>query len=266
MQVCNVLFLFHQMGDNSSKDHFPEKMDLIYQILDVQAINPKASSQTKINLNIPASKNKPELTQKIKSNKPMGSNTKIKDNPTPFDSNKEKKRYQESLKPKERGITQRKNETQLERIKKVEKRDSEIKLQNELKKSSETHDNPEKKSIQDKQHRHRLNQQRNNNNRRNEHKSNVEFEFEGIITSEGVLEIMPDGYGFLRSSDYNYLSSPDDIYVSHSQIKLFGLKTGDTVRGEVRPPKEGERYFPLTKIENINGRKHPSRGKKSTIV
>ncbi|MGN6566555.1 MAG: transcription termination factor Rho [Flavipsychrobacter sp.] len=82
--------------------------------------------------------------------------------------------------------------------------------------------------------------------------SNIEFE--GIVVSEGVLEMMPDGYGFLRSSDYNYLSSPDDIYVSPSQIKLFGLKTGDTVTGSVRPPKEGEKYFALLKVETINGK------------
>ena len=82
------------------------------------------------------------------------------------------------------------------------------------------------------------------------------LEFEGQVASEGVLEMMPDGYGFLRSSDYNYLSSPDDIYVSPSQIKLFGLKTGDTVKGHVRPPKEGEKYFALLKVESING-KHP---------
>lgn len=80
-----------------------------------------------------------------------------------------------------------------------------------------------------------------------------DYEFEGIIQSEGVLDIMQDGYGFLRSSDYNYLSSPDDIYVSQSQIRLFGLKTGDTVLGEVRPPKEGEKYFPLIKVFKING-------------
>ncbi len=84
--------------------------------------------------------------------------------------------------------------------------------------------------------------------------SNFNLEFEGIVASEGVLEMMPDGYGFLRSSDYNYLSSPDDIYVSPSQIKLFGLKTGDTVKGNVRPPKEGEKYFALLKVETINGR------------
>jgi len=91
---------------------------------------------------------------------------------------------------------------------------------------------------------------RNRGNRRDD----KAFEFEGIISASGVLEIMPDGYGFLRSSDYNYLNSPDDIYVSQSQIKLFGLKTGDTVLGTIRPPKEGEKYFPLIKVESINGR------------
>ena len=80
------------------------------------------------------------------------------------------------------------------------------------------------------------------------------IDFDGMILSEGVLEMMPDGYGFLRSSDYNYLSSPDDVYVSPSQIKLFGLKTGDTVYGSVRPPKEGEKYFALLKVETINGK------------
>jgi len=87
-----------------------------------------------------------------------------------------------------------------------------------------------------------------------EKKEEYSFEFEGLVSSEGVLEIMPDGYGFLRSSDYNYLNSPDDIYVSQSQIKLFGLKTGDTVKGTIRPPKNGEKYFPLIKVELINGK------------
>ncbi|BDX38392.1 transcription termination factor Rho [Tenuifilaceae bacterium CYCD] len=87
-----------------------------------------------------------------------------------------------------------------------------------------------------------------------ERKNNDRFEFDGIVNTTGVLEIMPDGYGFLRSSDYNYLSSPDDVYVSQSQIKLFGLKTGDTVTGTIRPPKEGEKYFPLIKVLHINGR------------
>jgi transcription termination factor Rho len=84
--------------------------------------------------------------------------------------------------------------------------------------------------------------------------TNFNVEFDGVINAEGVLEMMPDGYGFLRSSDYNYLSSPDDVYVSPSQIKLFGLKTGDTVNGTVRPPKEGEKYFALLRVDTINGR------------
>jgi transcription termination factor Rho len=97
-----------------------------------------------------------------------------------------------------------------------------------------------------------------NQNQNGQHKANENsysnLDFDNTITNEGVLEIMPDGYGFLRSADYNYLSSPDDIYVSQSQIKLFGLKTGDTVKGSIRPPKEGEKYFPLVRVETINGR------------
>ena len=104
---------------------------------------------------------------------------------------------------------------------------------------------------------HRNHSSKRDPDRFNKDKSNrykePDFEFDGIIESEGVLEIMQDGYGFLRSSDYNYLSSPDDIYVSQSQIKLFGLKTGDTCLGTVRPPKDGEKYFPLIKISKING-------------
>ena len=102
------------------------------------------------------------------------------------------------------------------------------------------------------------NQQNNNSNRnkfqpRNE-KQEKQFDFDGILEGTGTLEMMQDGYGFLRSADYNYLASPDDIYVSQSQIKLFGLNTGDTVSGAIRPPKEGEKYFPLIKVNKINGR------------
>ncbi len=117
------------------------------------------------------------------------------------------------------------------------------------------------------QHKNNKNTHQNNNNKNPRHKKQEvnhnkdnrnryrepDYEFDGIISSEGVLEIMPEGYGFLRSSDYHYLSSPDDVYVSQSQIRLFGLKTGDTVLGTVRPPKEGEKYFPLIKVDRING-------------
>ncbi len=97
------------------------------------------------------------------------------------------------------------------------------------------------------------NNNRNKFNNRND-KAEKQFDFDGILEGTGTLEMMADGYGFLRSADYNYLASPDDIYVSQSQIKLFGLKTGDTVKGSIRPPKEGEKYFPLIKVAQINGR------------
>ncbi len=95
------------------------------------------------------------------------------------------------------------------------------------------------------------NQQNQKQNNQNQEKS---FDFEGILSATGVLEIMSEGYGFLRSSDYNYMSSPDDIYISQSQIRLFGLKTGDIVEGPIRPPKESEKFFPLVKVDRINGR------------
>jgi transcription termination factor Rho len=100
---------------------------------------------------------------------------------------------------------------------------------------------------------HHQNQQNNQQQQRQEKQEKV-TEFDGIVIGSGVLDMMQEGYGFLRSGDYNYLNSPDDIYVSQSQIKLFGLKTGDTIEGAIRPPKEGEKYFPLIKVERINGR------------
>ena len=123
---------------------------------------------------------------------------------------------------------------------------------------------PEKKELQQKKAfqpkakqpkgQHHPQQHQNPNQKQEKKGHNYNYDFDGIIVAEGVLEIMPDGYGFMRSSDYHYLTSPDDVYISQSQIKLFGLKTGDTIRGNVRPPKEGEKYFPLIKVETINGR------------
>jgi transcription termination factor Rho len=116
--------------------------------------------------------------------------------------------------------------------------------------SEQREERPEQENFQN---RERQGDNRNRFQHQQREKRPEMYNFDGIIISEGVLEIMPDGYGFLRSSDYNYLNSPDDIYVSQSQIKLFGLKTGDTVKGSVRPPKEGEKYFPLIKVDKING-------------
>lgn len=134
-------------------------------------------------------------------------------------------------------------------------------VREEIQYESDTAESQSNEQSDDKQQQHHQsakyksdNQNQNQNQHQNGKKKNVPFEFEGIITNTGVLEILQDGYGFLRSSDYNYLNSPDDIYVSQSQIKLFGLKTGDTVKGTIRPPKEGEKYFPLIKVIEINGR------------
>ncbi|MES2132350.1 MAG: transcription termination factor Rho [Bacteroidota bacterium] len=112
----------------------------------------------------------------------------------------------------------------------------------------------EKPQTPDGMENHDNKENKDNDNKHLPKPEKVYYNFDGIAIGEGVLEMMPDGYGFLRSSDYNYLSSPDDIYVSQSQIKLFGLKTGDVVRGGIRPPKDGEKFFPLVKVDEINGR------------
>ncbi|GAB1454302.1 transcription termination factor Rho [Draconibacterium sp.] len=136
--------------------------------------------------------------------------------------------------------------------------EQEIQLNNETQVSENapviTEQNISEPKKQHKQKNDNQNQNQNQNGNGNGKQKNRQFEFEGIITNTGVLEILVDGYGFLRSSDFNYLNSPDDVYVSQSQIKLMGLKTGDTVKGTIRPPKEGEKYFPLVKVLEINGR------------
>jgi transcription termination factor Rho len=116
---------------------------------------------------------------------------------------------------------------------------------------------PQPQHIEQREEKPFQNQERNQNQNQNQNqqkRDNNVRDFDGVVSNEGVLEIMQDGYGFLRSSDYNYLASPDDIYVSPSQIKLFGLKVGDTVKGQIRPPKEGEKYFALLKVDSINGK------------
>ena len=130
----------------------------------------------------------------------------------------------------------------------IEKR-NEAREHPKQKHNNNQHQNGKHNHQKRKKEHHEVNHNRDNRNRYRE----PDFEFEGIISTEGVLEMMQEGYGFLRSSDFNYLSSPDDVYVSQSQIRLFGLKTGDTVLGTVRPPKEGEKYFPLIKVDKING-------------
>jgi transcription termination factor Rho len=149
----------------------------------------------------------------------------------------------------------------IENTDKVEKSEVIDKVEN---KSPQQNRNPNQQHRQP-QHQH-ANQQANPNqdqssisqqDREQQRRMDENYDLVGIVSAEGVLEVIQDGYGFLRSSDYNYLPSPDDIYVSQNQIKLFGLKTGDTLKGTIRPPREGEKFFPLVKVESINGR-HPS--------
>lgn len=135
--------------------------------------------------------------------------------------------------------------------------------QQEKQQHNRQHQNQNQNQNQNRQHQNQnqnQNRQQHNQNRQHPQQQQEEkvdeeaYNLVGIVTAEGVLEVIQDGYGFLRSSDYNYLPSPDDVYVSQSQIKLFGLKTGDTVRGTIRPPREGEKFFPLVKVDSINGR------------
>jgi len=195
-----------------------KKMDLVYQILDLQAANPKTVTNESVKDEAP----KPQVQQ----NKPK--KERIRKGPP---ENKE----QHKVTPNEPRQEQ-KNQPQND---------------NHPKKQQHQRSNDNKNNGHQKEDGPGVNGNKDNRNRYRE----PDFEFDAIIESEGVLDIMQDGYGFLRSSDYNYLSSPDDIYVSQSQIRLFGLKKGDTVLGNVRPPKEGEKYFPLIKVTKINGQK-----------
>ena len=206
-----------------------KKLDLVYQILDVQASNP---TSTEVKTVSEETKQKQRPKQKPQ-RKRIQRSTSENDNTTnkPSVENKTEKKSAPE------------NKTKIEEPKKT--------IQPQQKKP---HREANNNTSHQKNKPHHKQQSANNNTHKKQPKyKDPDFEFDGIIESEGVLEIMQDGYGFLRSSDYNYLSSPDDIYVSQSQIKLFGLKTGDTVRGIVRPPKEGEKYFPLIRISLING-------------
>ncbi|MDB2385478.1 transcription termination factor Rho [Polaribacter sp.] len=236
-----------------------KKLDLVYQILDKQASAPVKKEETAKVDETPKIE-KPKRKRVVKTKEATSTrettNTKeisrteetpsIKETPTPKEAIKTNEVPVAKPTESEKKLAPRPRENRKEKVVvKNEPQDREKKNNNQ----------PQKRQPQ------KNNNQNNNNKNRNTNRNNKngnryrdpDFEFDGIIESEGVLEMMPDGYGFLRSSDYNYLSSPDDIYVSLSQIKLFGLKTGDTVKGNVRPPKEGEKYFPLIRVSKING-------------
>ncbi|MCT4630387.1 transcription termination factor Rho [Winogradskyella sp.] len=227
-----------------------KKLDLVYQILDYQAANPEAV-KAKVETE---TKPKAEATPK----KPQQKRARVQREPK---ENKNQKSLEFSEKKEEPKPQERKPNNDRQNHKRQDNKKSNDTKVNDNKSKDSNDDNRRSNNNQkeNRQNRNKDNNRNNNNQKNNGNKDNrnryrePDFEFDAIIESEGVLDIMQDGYGFLRSSDYNYLTSPDDIYVSQSQIRLFGLKKGDTVLGHVRPPKEGEKYFPLIKVSKING-------------
>ena len=245
-----------------------KKLDLVYQILDTQAANPSKAKAVAPKKEEVEKVEKPKRKRVIKKpqvsdNKPVLEKTSTTENTVTDKSTPTVEKVEETTaterpkpRPQRKPIPKKviKSDDKKEVVASKPKGDKQ-----ETKPTNQQNNKPQQNRTNQPQKNKNTNQNREkSNSRSNGNKSNnryrdPDFEFDGIIESEGVLEMMPDGYGFLRSSDYNYLSSPDDIYVSQSQIKLFGLKTGDTVRGNVRPPKEGEKYFPLIRVSKING-------------
>ncbi|GIJ93044.1 transcription termination factor Rho [Capnocytophaga stomatis] len=260
------------------------KSDLIYQILDFQASNPplpkkqqseKETAEKKVNPAKNQNKKK-HATPKVASENNKTEQVEQTEKETIItEEKKQEPTKNQNVKKENTPVTTKEN-------KKVEVR--EVSSQDSNEGSKESKQFKKQQNFQKKNNQQNTQNQQNNQNNKsnfnkngngngngnnqnhsnNNHSENFdkekknryrspEFEFDGIVECEGVLDIMQDGYGFLRSSDYNYLASPDDIYVSQSQIRLFGLQTGDTVLGAVRPPKEGEKYFPLLKVLKING-------------
>ncbi|NVK09159.1 MAG: transcription termination factor Rho [Tenacibaculum sp.] len=217
-----------------------KKLDLVYKILDAQA--EASANEAKPKPAPKAEKPKRKRISKTESNTTTTAVEKQEDKVVVKPEIKEAPEKKEPVaKPKKR-VEDKKQPPKAVEDKKQQQ------PQQQKQQHNKNHSN------RDRGNKHNKNQNTNKQHHKSGNKyRDPDFEFDGIIESEGVLEMMPDGYGFLRSSDYNYLSSPDDIYVSQSQIKLFGLKTGDTVRGNVRPPKEGEKYFPLIRVSKING-------------
>jgi transcription termination factor Rho len=230
-----------------------KKLDLVYQILDHQAANPTNTKE--VNKDDKPKRQRRERVQKNpnqqRTQKPTQQENKEK--PTQQDT-KEKSAAGTQLKIEE-PTTKEDKETPVSKTPQDNKPTPRQHQDNKPtpRQHKDTNQNRQRKdNIQKGNQKPQHKDPNGNKDSRNRYRE-PDFEFDAIIESEGVLDIMQDGYGFLRSSDYNYLSSPDDIYVSQSQIRLFGLKTGDTVLGNVRPPKEGEKYFPLIRVSKING-------------
>ena len=242
------------------------KKDLIYEILDKQATLPDGELKK---LKKDKSEDQKAAPAKEKEDKPKKKPTHKKRENVKEAPKKEEKSADDLLKSLDIEIENSddkpaKEEKPVEKSEKTEDRGPRKRRENDPRANKESN-NDENNSNKGGEPRENRGESRDNNrdqrkdNRNEQRSKKAQFnedvkEFDGMIESEGVLEIMQDGYGFLRSSDYHYLASPDDIYVSPSQIKLFGLKTGDTVKGQIRPPKDGEKYFALLRVESVNGK------------
>ena len=249
------------------------KKDLIYKILDQQALNPSATKTEKDLKKKPERIEKKSTDRTASKEKTVRTESNRNPNPPKAESNDKDDRHKDSGPSSDRPRKRQRVKDSHDKPKhenspkpKLEVLEEETIAKRDATPKPEASKDPQKDKERDKDKR-RDKEKRNfehqkpkkdNNDRRddrqNERRQRNEFafEFEGMVSAEGVLEIMPDGYGFLRSSDYYYLNSPDDVYVSQSQIKLFRLKTGDTVKGNVRPPKEREKYITLIKLEKNN--------------
>ncbi|NEM98166.1 transcription termination factor Rho [Pontibacter burrus] len=270
------------------------KQDLIYKILDQQAITPPEKLpkkyKTPVGAATPAPESSSEITTEVaeapvaaeapalEESKPVVRAERPERAPRPAPApakdhgpQQQRERIQPRRDNREQAVAEPRAEVREPRPERTENQNREPRperVENQAREQRpERNDNREQRQDNREQrpdnrdqsnrndNRHDNNQRRNQQQQQQVNASTSNFkEFDGIILNEGVLELMQDGYGFLRSTHYNYLASPDDIYVSPSQIKLFGLKTGDTVKGQIRPPKEGEKYFALLKVDSVNGR------------
>jgi transcription termination factor Rho len=242
-----------------------KKQDLIYKILDQQAIdaseskNPKKSkgqqeqtAEAKSNKGGRRGRPKKEIEQKREKSEEQKSHDTSSYKQKRFEKSPEKPGKDSEKQPSENQPSEKPTSSQSDqRDKREDKVRKDTGTDSRQESRQDSRQDPRQEKNGDRRHFHEKN---GGFRRQQDRRQNDKYDFEGLISNSGVLEIMPDGYGFLRSADFNYLNSPDDIYVSQSQIKLFGLKTGDTIKGTIRPPKEGEKYFPLIKVEEINGR------------
>lgn len=233
------------------------KQELIYKILDEQAIGSKSDTKSKSTAKSSTSKKASDNKDKPAAKRSRAKKPKKEDevDDTASKSDEELKEKVADKTTEDKNKKEDKSDNAPTELKEDKKRETKRKDDNK-RDDKRRDDNRNSNKRDDSRNDNRRDDNRRDDNRnenRREKKSNFNVDLDGIIEGEGVLEMMPDGFGFLRSSDYNYLTSPDDIYVSPSQIKLFGLKTGDTVKGAIRPPKDGEKYFALLRVSLING-------------